>query len=242
MAATKSSATGRDALFDRWSEAYPEAVRGGFHRDGIVHEPTWNLEQHRRLGITAQGPHRAELKIRLNEERAKGRASRGQQKMLITAMILAQAELLIHRGVVAPIELHEELVGVRGAGRGLSGREGRGRMPRMESIRCSSAPVDGAAHYPASAAATCGSRRSRPRTRRSCPARSRASARPARCRGHRSWRTPARCADPRPRTTGTASRSPPVRGTNAARAAPRPCRRTCRSAPAGSSSRRCSPA
>lgn len=67
-----------------------------------------NLAQHQKLGTTIQGPHRAELKITLGDMKAKGRVSRGQQKMLIAAMVLAQAELLIGEGVVPPILLLDD--------------------------------------------------------------------------------------------------------------------------------------
>lgn len=67
-----------------------------------------NIDQHQSLGTTAQGPHRAELKIRFEETRARGRVSRGQQKMLIAAMVMAQAEILISEGVPAPILLLDD--------------------------------------------------------------------------------------------------------------------------------------
>lgn len=67
-----------------------------------------NLDQHQRQGTTVQGPHRAELRISLAETRAKGRVSRGQQKMLITAMVLAQAELLTQSGSEPPVLLLDD--------------------------------------------------------------------------------------------------------------------------------------
>ncbi len=67
-----------------------------------------NLEQHQKMGTTVQGPHRAELKITIGDLKVKGRVSRGQQKMLIAAMVLAQAELLIGEGVIAPILLLDD--------------------------------------------------------------------------------------------------------------------------------------
>lgn len=67
-----------------------------------------NLEQHRRMGTTVQGPHRAELRISLAESRAKGRVSRGQQKMLVSAMILAQAETLAAAGISPPVLLLDD--------------------------------------------------------------------------------------------------------------------------------------
>lgn len=67
-----------------------------------------NLEQHRRLANTVQGPHRAELKIRLKQVKAKGHISRGQQKMLVAAMVLSQCELLIAAGTPVPILLLDD--------------------------------------------------------------------------------------------------------------------------------------
>lgn len=46
----------------------------------------------RRLGTTQSGPHRAELRIRAGEHGIKHRISRGQQKLLISAMVLAQSD------------------------------------------------------------------------------------------------------------------------------------------------------
>jgi DNA replication and repair protein RecF len=52
------------------------------------------LEAHRaqdlRNGVTQLGPHRAELRIRVGTHAAKNRISRGQQKLLISALVLAQ--------------------------------------------------------------------------------------------------------------------------------------------------------
>lgn len=67
-----------------------------------------NIDQHRRMGSTTHGPHRAELKIGFAGNRAKGRISRGQQKMLITAMVLAQASVLVSRGIREPILLLDD--------------------------------------------------------------------------------------------------------------------------------------
>ena len=47
-----------------------------------------------RYGSTQQGPHRADLDISINDMSAKHFLSRGQQKLLICAMILAQGTLL----------------------------------------------------------------------------------------------------------------------------------------------------
>jgi DNA replication and repair protein RecF len=104
-----------EAGLRRWSERLlgtPDAVytwsRGWSEDMGLREVLTLQLEQHRKLGTTVQGPHRAELKISLDQARAKGRLSRGQQKMLVAAMVLAQAELLADSGVPPPILLLDD--------------------------------------------------------------------------------------------------------------------------------------
>lgn len=53
-----------------------------------------NAERDRLRGSTQAGPHRADLKIRLGSGLARDRVSRGQQKLLAAALILAQLEVL----------------------------------------------------------------------------------------------------------------------------------------------------
>lgn len=67
-----------------------------------------NLEQHRKMGTTVQGPHRAELKITFSDMKAKGRISRGQQKMFVSAMVLAQADILVKSGITPPVLLLDD--------------------------------------------------------------------------------------------------------------------------------------
>lgn len=66
------------------------------------------LPQHRRLGSTTQGPHRAELKLWLAGQKAKGRVSRGQQKLLVAALVLAQCAILIGAGGPPPVILIDD--------------------------------------------------------------------------------------------------------------------------------------
>lgn len=102
--------------FEVWSKRLLGEVEVSveWHRGWSAQEESYrevlerNLGQHQKLGMTVQGPHRAELKITLGDARAKGRVSRGQQKMLIAAMVLAQAELLIGEGVTSPILLLDD--------------------------------------------------------------------------------------------------------------------------------------
>lgn len=48
----------------------------------------------RKAGMTQLGPHRADLQLRIDEHRARGWVSRGQQKLLAAALVLGQARLL----------------------------------------------------------------------------------------------------------------------------------------------------
>jgi len=53
-----------------------------------------NLSQHRRFKTTTDGPHRAELAMTVSEHPARQVLSRGQQKLLVYALHLAQLEVL----------------------------------------------------------------------------------------------------------------------------------------------------
>ena len=50
------------------------------------------VERDLQLGVTQQGPHRADLKVRYDERQARKLVSRGQQKLLASAMILAATD------------------------------------------------------------------------------------------------------------------------------------------------------
>jgi DNA replication and repair protein RecF len=50
-------------------------------------------DQDRRQGYTQVGPHRADFQIKLGERTAQDILSRGQQKLLVIALVLAQAQL-----------------------------------------------------------------------------------------------------------------------------------------------------
>jgi DNA replication and repair protein RecF len=53
-------------------------------------------------GVTQVGPHRAELNIRLNGMGVKDRISRGQQKLLAAALLIAQLKLFPEGGALQP--------------------------------------------------------------------------------------------------------------------------------------------
>lgn len=60
-------------------------------------------------GFTAPGPHRADLKIRLDGVAATEKASRGQQKLLVSALVCAQTVLFQRRTGRRPILLVDDL-------------------------------------------------------------------------------------------------------------------------------------
>lgn len=67
-----------------------------------------HLEQDRRHGLTVAGPHRAELKLKLAGRSAKHQISRGQQKLMIAALLLAQARLITERTGRRPVLLIDD--------------------------------------------------------------------------------------------------------------------------------------
>ena len=63
-------------------------------------QQSWNLDQE--SGATQVGPHRAELSIRLDGAAVKDRISRGQQKLLAAALLMAQIKLFPADSPVRP--------------------------------------------------------------------------------------------------------------------------------------------
>jgi DNA replication and repair protein RecF len=63
-------------------------------------EQSWNHD--REMGATQVGPHRAELGIRLDGTPVRDRISRGQQKLLAAALLMAQIKLFPEGAVVRP--------------------------------------------------------------------------------------------------------------------------------------------
>ena len=66
-------------------------------------------DQDYRLGYTQQGPHKADLKIIINDIPAKDILSRGQQKLFVCAMILARGSLLQQHANKTPVYLVDDL-------------------------------------------------------------------------------------------------------------------------------------
>ena len=68
-----------------------------------------NFPKDRDAGVTASGPHRAELRIKVDDKLAKNVVSRGQGKLIIAAIVCAQAKYLRDRGQEEPILLIDDL-------------------------------------------------------------------------------------------------------------------------------------
>lgn len=63
----------------------------------------------RELHATSVGPHRAELSVRMNGRDSRNRVSRGQQKLLVYLLRLAQARDLRARAGLAPVLLFDDV-------------------------------------------------------------------------------------------------------------------------------------
>lgn len=88
-----------------WSfELHSGWPRGLGLREALAKQRTTD----RRMALTQQGPHRAELRIRANGRAAKNRISRGQQKLLIAALLLAQCEEIGSRSGRSPVLLVDD--------------------------------------------------------------------------------------------------------------------------------------
>lgn len=73
------------------------------------------LTRDRRIGQTQEGPHRAELRLSLGGHHIKSRVSRGQQKLLVAALLLAQAALIREATGRSPILLFDDFPAELGA-------------------------------------------------------------------------------------------------------------------------------
>jgi len=80
---------GADLLGTELGFKYQQGWKQGQGLDNALAD---GLERDQQLGSTQHGPHRADLKIRYDERQARKLVSRGQQKLLASAMILAATE------------------------------------------------------------------------------------------------------------------------------------------------------
>jgi DNA replication and repair protein RecF len=100
-----AAAIGRNLLGMDLSLSY----RNGWPKEhGLAEalQQSWNHDQE--LGATQVGPHRAELGIRLDGTSVKDRISRGQQKLLAAALLIAQFKLFPEGSPVQPTLLLDD--------------------------------------------------------------------------------------------------------------------------------------
>lgn len=74
------------------------------------------FDRDRRMGMTVDGAHRAELRLKVDCVQVKNRISRGQQKLLIAALVLAQSGLIHQLTGRAPILLVDDFSAELAAG------------------------------------------------------------------------------------------------------------------------------
>lgn len=72
-------------------------------------------ERDQRMGQTVEGPHRAELRLKLEGVQARNRVSRGQQKILIAGLVMAQCDDVEQATGVSPILLVDDFSAELGA-------------------------------------------------------------------------------------------------------------------------------
>ena len=81
----------------------------GWNRErGLLEHLAAKRESDRKSGNTSVGPHRGDLFLGIEKTPARERLSRGQQKLVVIALILAQARLLARKGNM-PIILIDDL-------------------------------------------------------------------------------------------------------------------------------------
>ena len=76
---------------------------------GLLENLVAQRERDEGRGYTQHGPHRADIKVLIDGRPAKEVLSRGQQKILVSAMIMAQAKLLLGQGFKAPVLLVDDI-------------------------------------------------------------------------------------------------------------------------------------
>ncbi len=91
------------------SELLLEWRRGWSVGNSLEEALTGSLERDRNRGYTSVGPSRADLVVRMDGERIERRASRGQQKLVVAAMTVAQALLTKERSGADPVILVDDL-------------------------------------------------------------------------------------------------------------------------------------
>ncbi|WP_423822339.1 DNA replication/repair protein RecF [Salinisphaera sp. SPP-AMP-43] len=76
---------------------------------GFGHALANSLDQDIRAGFTQHGPHRADMQVSVASTQARDWVSRGQQKLLTAALLLAQADILHAKRGIRPILLLDDM-------------------------------------------------------------------------------------------------------------------------------------
>ncbi|MBI2384027.1 MAG: DNA replication/repair protein RecF [Gammaproteobacteria bacterium] len=92
-----------------------ELARGWSQEQALAESLVSHLARDRRLGQTMEGPHRAELRLKLHGHTVKNRVSRGQQKLLVAALVLAQAGMIGQASGRPPVLLVDDYPAELGA-------------------------------------------------------------------------------------------------------------------------------
>ena len=95
-------------LFNLTLEGAKLSYRKGWAGDSLAHAIELSKNRDIERGSTGPGPHKADLYITLNGTAARERLSRGEQKAMTAAMIMAQAQLICDSGE-RPILLLDDL-------------------------------------------------------------------------------------------------------------------------------------
>jgi DNA replication and repair protein RecF len=86
-----NEATGFEAITKKCRFDYYPGWTKGQALEGVLSN---GLASDKERGFTQAGPHRADIRIKIGQERAKDVLSRGQQKLLITLLLLNQCRIL----------------------------------------------------------------------------------------------------------------------------------------------------
>lgn len=76
---------------------------------GLANQLAQRLETDTRLGFTGVGPHRADIQIRAEHSEAAKRLSRGQQKIVLLALVLGQVAVHRELAIGVPVLLLDDL-------------------------------------------------------------------------------------------------------------------------------------
>jgi DNA replication and repair protein RecF len=96
------------SIFNKTLEGITVSYRKGWAGESLAEAAEHSNSRDLERGSTGPGPHKADLYLALNGSPAKERLSRGEQKSMTAAMIMAQAQLICESGE-KPILLLDDL-------------------------------------------------------------------------------------------------------------------------------------